>query len=146
MKVFDQEKQQQTIITVLNKFQSNVLSKDDQLEKSFKTLCFNLLYKYFYYNNISFLGVIHGDLSFNNVIVNDNKIFGIIDMGDVVYSYTFLEFAVALCYLILHEFEDDSGKLCNVQIKSFVDAYEKHYRKLNDLELSMIHVIIQILK
>lgn len=104
-----------------------------------------------YYINVfskitSFLGVIHGDLSFNNIIVNDNKILGIIDMGDVVYSYTFLEFAVALCYLILHEFEGNSGKLCNVQIKSFVAAYEKHYRKLNDLELSIIHVIIQIMK
>lgn len=62
-------------------------------------------------------------------------------MGDVVYSYTIFEFAVALCYLILHEFEDNNGKLSNVQIKSFVNAYEKQYRRLNDLELSIIHVI-----
>lgn len=37
VKVFDNEKQRQTITTTLNKFQSNVLLKADQLEKSLKT-------------------------------------------------------------------------------------------------------------
>lgn len=65
-------------------------------------------------------------------------------MGDVVHTYSIFEFTVALCYLILHEFEDDNGKLSNVQIRSFVDAYEKQYKTLNDLELSIVHVIILI--
>jgi len=34
--VFDQEKQRQTITTVLNKFQFDVLLKADHLEKSLK--------------------------------------------------------------------------------------------------------------
>lgn len=36
VQVFDQEKQRQTITTVLNKFQFDVLLKADHLEKSFK--------------------------------------------------------------------------------------------------------------
>lgn len=87
------------------------------------------------------LGVIHGDLSMNNIIVRDNKIYGLIDMGDVLYSFTIFDFAVALCYLILHEFEDNNGKLSNVQLKSFVNAYENQYRSLDNIELSIIHVI-----
>jgi len=82
----------------------------------------------------------------NNIIVRDNKIHGIIDMGDVIYSFTIFEFAIALCYLILHKFEDNNSKLSNVQLKSFVDAYEKQYRELNESELKMIHVIIQVNK
>lgn len=81
----------------------------------------------------------------NNIIVRDNKIHGVIDMGDVVYSFTLFDFAIALCYLILHKFEDKNSKLCNVQLKSFVDSYEKQYRRLDEMELKMIHVNIQII-
>lgn len=35
--VFDQEKQRQIITTILNKFQSDVLLKADNLEKSYKS-------------------------------------------------------------------------------------------------------------
>jgi len=76
----------------------------------------------------------------NNIIIKDNKILGIIDMGDVLYSFTIFDFAVALCYLILHYFNDINANLSDVQIKSFVDAYEKQYRRLNDSELRMIYV------
>jgi len=38
VEVFDQEKQRQTITTVLNKFQSDVLLKADHLEKSLSLL------------------------------------------------------------------------------------------------------------
>lgn len=37
LEVIDNEKYQQAIITTLNKFQSDVLLKADQLEKSLKT-------------------------------------------------------------------------------------------------------------
>lgn len=80
----------------------------------------------------------------NNIIIKDNKILGVIDVGDVVYSFTIFDFAIALCYLILHEFNDNNAKLSDVQIKNFVEAYEKQYRILNDFEISIIHVIIQI--
>lgn len=78
--------------------------------------------------------------------MKNNKIIGIIDLGDVTYSYTIFDFSIALCYLILHELKDDNVKLSDVPIKSFVYAYEKQYRRLNDLELSMIHVIMMKIK
>lgn len=118
--IFDQEKQRQTIITILNKFQFDVLLNADRLEKS----------------------VIHGDLNMNNMIIKDNKILGVIDVGDVVYSFTIFDFAIALCYLILHEFNDNNAKLSDVQIKSFVEAYEKQYRILNEFEISIIHTCV----
>lgn len=77
----------------------------------------------------------------NNIIMKDDKILGIIDMGDVIYSFTIFDFAVALSYLILHELKDDNVKLADIKIISFVDAYEKQYRRLNDFEVSIIHVI-----
>lgn len=76
----------------------------------------------------------------NNIIVRGEKIHGIIDIGDVIYSFTIFDFSVSLCYLILHEFRNKNAKLSDVQIKCFVDAYEKQYQKLNDLEISVIHV------
>jgi len=81
----------------------------------------------------------------NNIIIKDNNVIGIIDMGDVVYSFTIFDFAVALCYLILHNFKDININLFDVQIKSFVDAYERQYRHFNDFELQIIYVIIQII-
>lgn len=76
----------------------------------------------------------------SNILMKDKKILGILDLSDFLYSFTIFDFAVALCYLILHEFEDNNVKLSDVHIKSYVDAYEKQYRNLNDVELSMIHV------
>lgn len=78
----------------------------------------------------------------NNMIIKDNKILGVIDVGDVVYSFTIFDFAIALCYLILHEFNDNNAKLSDVQIKSFVEAYEKQYRILNEFEISIIHTCV----
>lgn len=81
----------------------------------------------------------------NNIIVKDEKIHAIIDLGDVIYSFTIFDFSVSLCYLILHEFRNNNAKLSDVKIKSFVDAYENQYQKLNNLELSVIHVSISIM-
>lgn len=110
--------------------------KKVELKVYFTNTIIILLKKFF------ILGVIHEDLNMNNIIIKDNKILGIIDVGDVVYSFTIFDFAVALCYLIMHEFKENNTKLSDVQIKSFVDAYEKQYRNLNDFEVSIIHVII----
>jgi len=52
------------------------------------------------------LSVIHGDANDYNVIVNhphndESRTFGILDFGDMVYSYTINELAVAIAYAIL---------------------------------------------
>lgn len=108
------------------------------MKKVFKQNILNIFHIILYKQ--LFLGVIHGDLNVNNIIMKDNKIHGIIDLGDVLYSFTIFDFAIALCYLILHEFKDNNKSLFDVQFKNFFDAYEKQYRPLNDLELSVVHV------
>lgn len=45
--------------------------------------------------------VIHGDANDHNVIVKDDKVVGLIDFGDMIYSYTAGELAVALAYVLL---------------------------------------------
>jgi Ser/Thr protein kinase RdoA (MazF antagonist) len=45
--------------------------------------------------------VIHGDANDYNVIVDRERIVGLIDFGDMVYSYTACELAVALAYVVL---------------------------------------------
>jgi len=45
--------------------------------------------------------VIHGDANDYNVIVNGEKVVGLIDLGDMVWSYTIGELAIALAYVVL---------------------------------------------
>jgi Ser/Thr protein kinase RdoA (MazF antagonist) len=45
--------------------------------------------------------VIHGDANDYNVVVKDQRVAGLIDFGDMVYSYTVGELAVALAYVVL---------------------------------------------
>jgi ethanolamine-phosphate phospho-lyase len=45
--------------------------------------------------------VIHGDANDHNVIVEHEKVVGLIDFGDMIYSYTVGELAVAIAYIVL---------------------------------------------
>jgi len=45
--------------------------------------------------------IIHADANDYNVIVDDERIAGIIDFGDMVYSYTVGELAISLAYVVL---------------------------------------------
>jgi Ser/Thr protein kinase RdoA (MazF antagonist) len=45
--------------------------------------------------------VIHGDANDYNIIVDDSKVVGLIDFGDVVHSYTIADLAIALAYVVL---------------------------------------------
>lgn len=111
------------------------------MKKVFKQYFLTLFYiVWFIIFVIVLLGIIHGDLNVSNIIVKNEKIHAVIDLGDVTYSFTIFDFTIALCYLILFVFEDDNAKLSDVHIKSFVDAYEKKYKRFNDSELSIIHV------
>lgn len=49
--------------------------------------------------------VIHGDANDYNVIVRDSHIVGLIDFGDMVYSYTVGDLAIGLAYVILNKRE-----------------------------------------
>jgi Ser/Thr protein kinase RdoA (MazF antagonist) len=45
--------------------------------------------------------VIHGDANDYNVLVEGNKVVGLIDFGDIVYSYTVGDLAIAVAYVVL---------------------------------------------
>ena len=45
--------------------------------------------------------VIHGDANDYNVLVDQDKVVGLIDFGDVVYSYTVGDLAIAVAYVVL---------------------------------------------
>lgn len=46
-------------------------------------------------------GVIHGDANDYNVLVEGNEVVGLIDFGDIVYSYTVGDLAIAVAYVVL---------------------------------------------
>lgn len=53
-------------------------------------------------NNVLPKSIIHNDCNDHNIIVkNYNTIYGVIDFGDMVYSYTVAEPAVAIAYAVL---------------------------------------------
>ena len=47
---------------------------------------------------------IHGDTNDYNILINDehSEVVGIIDFGDMVYSYTIADLAIALAYVVLN--------------------------------------------
>ena len=45
--------------------------------------------------------VIHGDANDYNVLVDGDEVVGLIDFGDIVYSYTVGDLAIALAYVVL---------------------------------------------
>ena len=47
--------------------------------------------------------VIHGDANDHNVIVDDGRMVGLLDFGDMVYSATVCDLAIALAYTLLDE-------------------------------------------
>lgn len=48
-------------------------------------------------------GVIHGDGNDHNLLVQDGRVSGLIDFGDMVHSATVCDLAVALAYAMLHQ-------------------------------------------
>jgi len=47
--------------------------------------------------------VIHGDANDYNVIVEDQRVVGLIDFGDMIHSFTAGELAIALAYVVLDQ-------------------------------------------
>jgi Ser/Thr protein kinase RdoA (MazF antagonist) len=48
-------------------------------------------------------GVIHGDANDHNIIVGDGRMMGLLDFGDMVYTATVCDLAIALAYVMLDE-------------------------------------------
>jgi len=75
--------------------------------------------------------VIHGDANDYNVIVENENVAGLIDYGDMVYSYTVGDLAVALAYVVL----DKSDPLSSV--REVIDGYLSKV-SLNEIELELL--------
>lgn len=68
--------------------------KDDTLQKLVFSLGLNL-------PNELRRSVIHGDANDYNVLVERERVVGLIDFGDIVYSYTVGDLAIAVAYVVL---------------------------------------------
>jgi Ser/Thr protein kinase RdoA (MazF antagonist) len=65
-------------------------------------------------------GVIHSDANDYNVLIEGGRMSGLLDFGDMVYSATVCELAIALAYAMLHE-REPLGAAAHV-----VRAYHRH--------------------
>lgn len=70
--------------------------------------------------------VIHGDANDYNVLVEADRISGLIDFGDIVYSWTVGNLAVALAYVVLGK-DDPLAEATQV-----IDGYIEEFELLRD--------------
>jgi Ser/Thr protein kinase RdoA (MazF antagonist) len=66
-------------------------------------------------------GVIHGDANDHNIIVGDGRMVGLLDFGDMTYTATVCDLAIALAYVMLGE---ESPLPAAAQV---IRAYQSHY-------------------
>jgi len=75
--------------------------------------------------------VIHGDANDYNVLVQNQDVTGLIDFGDMIYSYRVGELAIALAYVVLDKAEPlESGK-------SLIGGYLSEF-ELNKTEIESL--------
>jgi Ser/Thr protein kinase RdoA (MazF antagonist) len=79
--------------------------------------------------------VIHGDANDYNVIVGAGSMVGLLDFGDMVYSATVCELAIALAYMML-------GEHAPLDVAAQVTrAYQRHY-PLNQSERAALYPLV----
>jgi len=70
--------------------------------------------------------VIHGDANDYNVLVEADRVTGLIDFGDVVYSWTAGNLAIALAYVVL---EKDDPRAATAHV---IDGYAEEFEVVDD--------------
>jgi Ser/Thr protein kinase RdoA (MazF antagonist) len=82
--------------------------------------------------------IIHADYTLNNLVVNDKKVLGILDWGNLHEDYLVFDTAIAMGHLFF------ANKLAKKEkIKFFMKEYERHV-KLNANEKRAIYYFIKI--
>lgn len=81
--------------------------------------------------------VIHGDANDYNVLVEGNKVVGLIDFGDIVYSYTVGDLAIAVAYVVLGK-EDPFAAAAPV-----IEGYVSEFSLTND-ELDALWPLVKL--
>jgi Ser/Thr protein kinase RdoA (MazF antagonist) len=79
--------------------------------------------------------VIHGDANDYNVIVGDGRMVGMLDFGDIVYTATVCDLAVALAYTMLGEREPLAAAA------QVIRAYQRHY-PLTEAEQHVLFLLV----
>ena len=75
--------------------------------------------------------IIHGDANDYNVIVENDQVVGLVDFGDMIYSYTVGELAVGIAYVVLDKAEPLH------YAKAIVSGYASEWR-LDENELDAL--------
>lgn len=75
--------------------------------------------------------VVHGDANDYNVLVNGNKVVGLIDFGDIVYSYTVGDLAIAIAYVVLGK--SDPYDAAQPVIEGYREEFELKTEELDAL-------------
>ena len=70
--------------------------------------------------------VIHGDANDYNVLVDGEQVVGVIDFGDMVYSWTIGDLAVALAYVVLGKDEPFAAA------QQVIDGYSEEFALLTE--------------
>lgn len=81
--------------------------------------------------------VIHGDANDYNVLVDGGEIVGLIDFGDLVYSYTVGELAIAVAYVVLGK-DDPYAAAAPV-----IEGYEKEF-SLTEAERDAVWPLVRL--
>src|SRR5450631_2884886 len=79
--------------------------------------------------------VIHGDANDHNVLVGDGRMVGLLDFGDMVYSATVCDLAIALAYTMLGEKEP-------LSVAAQVIGTYHRYHPLTDAEQQVLFPLI----
>jgi Ser/Thr protein kinase RdoA (MazF antagonist) len=83
--------------------------------------------------------VIHGDANDYNVLVESDRVTGLIDFGDMVYSWTVGELAIAVAYVVLGK--DDPWAAAAHVIEGYTEEFgvvdRENLWKLVRLRLAM---------
>jgi Ser/Thr protein kinase RdoA (MazF antagonist) len=75
--------------------------------------------------------VLHNDANDHNVLVEGDRVVGLLDFGDMIYSHTVNDLAIAVAYMVL-----DQKNISEV-MDSLVESYHKTFA-LNEDELEVI--------
>lgn len=81
--------------------------------------------------------VIHGDANDYNVLVENERVVGLIDFGDMVYSYTVGDLAIAVAYVVLGK-EDPYAAATPV-----IDGYQQQFPLTAD-ELEALWSLVRL--
>jgi Ser/Thr protein kinase RdoA (MazF antagonist) len=81
--------------------------------------------------------VIHGDANDYNVLVESDRVTGLIDFGDMVYSWTVCNLAIAVAYVVLGK-EDPFGAGAYV-----IDGYTQEF-SLDKEELDVLWKLVRL--